>query len=117
MIQKHYLTDATAASVTYFPLASDLLPIRDLLRYICYIKKQILRKTHVCMIVEPMAFVSFPSVVHEPKENFKVLGWCSRHKYGVMIIVILNKFAIRCCLLGISKRTGTETDYSIYFMI
>ena len=69
------------------------------------------------MIEEPIAFVSFPSVVHKARENFKVLGWCSRHKYEVMIIisVILNKFAIRCCLLGSSKRTGTETDHCIYF--
>ena len=33
------------------------------------------------MIVEPIAFVSFSSVVHEARENFKVLGWCSKHRY------------------------------------
>ena len=31
------------------------------------------------MTVEPIAFGSFPSVAYEPRDNFKVLGWCSRH--------------------------------------
>ena len=57
------------------------------------------------------------AVVHEAREHFKVFGWCSRHKFEVMIIVISNKFAIRCCLLGSSKRTGTEADHCVYFMI
>ena len=34
-----------------------------------------------------------------------------------MNIVVLNKFAIRSCLLGGSKRTGAERDYCVYFMI
>ena len=37
--------------------------------------------------------------------------------YDVMIIVIWNKFAIRCCLQGKLKRTGAETDYCVCFMI
>ena len=34
-----------------------------------------------------------------------------------MIIVILNKFATRCCLVRSLKRTGSETDHCAYFVI
>ena len=36
------------------------------------------------MTAEPIAFVSFPSAVYEARENFKVLGWCSRHRYDLI---------------------------------
>ena len=69
------------------------------------------------MIVQPIAFVSFPCVVRKIIENLKVFCLYSRHRYKVIIIVILNNFAIRCCLLGSLKRTGTERDHCVYFMV
>jgi len=39
------------------------------------------------MRAEPIAFVSFPSVAYEARENFKVLDWCSRYRYDLISLM------------------------------
>jgi len=78
---------ATALSLSTWSWPSDCL-IKAVLEHEFLFSKEQFKLMQLSLLiditVEPIAFASFPCVVYEARENFKVLSWCSRHRYDLI---------------------------------